>query len=364
MITKEWLRVGRLRRAAFTLVELLVVIAIIGILVALLLPAVQAAREAARRMQCGNNLKQLGIAFHNYHDTYKKNPPMKAGTKGPNVTAGNEYAMSGMVCMAPFMEAGAVYDQASARNFGPVPWDGNSQWRFQIPSLLCPSDIPHGGLGTGQNSYTMNVGTQVEWSHNEFHQTWGGRKMNGVFSLIGDPRARVGMPSLASIKDGTSNTLAFAERRFGDFSKPQYIANVATSVGGMGGDTGNDPVVRRNAINACLARTVGSAGKMYNPGQAVLPNSAGTDWTPGGRWADGRPFFMAFTPLIPPNGPSCTTINGDWEWGIYTPGSLHPGIAQVTMADGSVRGVAETIDMAVWQAVGTAFGGESLTLPE
>lgn len=353
-------------RVAFTLVELLVVIAIIGILVALLLPAVQAAREAARRMSCGNNLKQLGLAIHNYHDVHNKFPPMKAGTKGGTgdiTQTGNEYCLSGFVSIAPFMEARQVYDEAQRRNFGPVPWDGNSHWRLQMPNLICPSDGPVTGLPTGQNSYKMNIGTQIEWSHSEWHRTWGGVELTGVFGVMGDPGARSTLPGIRDIKDGTSNTIALAERRFGVFSKPTNVANVATNIGGMAGPSGRDPAVLAAAVNACLATTVNNGGKEYKAGQSVLPDNAGTDWTPGGRWADGRPFFSAFTPVLPPNGPSCTTIHGDWEWGIYTPGSSHPGIAQVVLADGSVRSIGETIDRASWQAIGTRNNGESVQVP-
>jgi prepilin-type N-terminal cleavage/methylation domain-containing protein len=369
MLTQRPIRNGGRRltlQDAFTLVELLVVIAIIGILVALLLPAVQAAREAARRMQCGNNLKQVALAAHNYHDVYKKLPPMKAGTRHPagDTNAANEYSMSGLVCMAPFFEQKTTYDVASGRNFGPVPWDGNSQWNIQIPTLLCPSDTANTGFPTGQNSYTFNIGKQIEWSHSEWHRTWGGVDLMGTFGVMGDPGARPTLPGLSDIKDGTSNTLAFAERRFGNFSRPDYIGNIATNVGGMNGPTGTDPATLANAINACMATTVGGQGKKYNPGISRLPDNAGTDWSAGGRWADGRPFYMGFTPVIQPNGPSCTWIHGDWEWGIYTPGSYHPGIAQVALADGSVRGVAETINLAVWQGLGTRNGSESVALPD
>ena len=116
-------RTGR----AFTLVELLVVIAIIGILVALLLPAVQAAREAARRMQCTSRLKQLGVANQNYHDTFKMLPCMRLGTAGPagDTLTNNNLSMSGLVSLLPYMEQQPAFDRAQARNFGPVPWDGS-----------------------------------------------------------------------------------------------------------------------------------------------------------------------------------------------------------------------------------------------
>ena len=106
------------KRFGFTLVELLVVIAIIGILVALLLPAIQAAREAARRSECSNKMKQLGVAFHNYHDTYKALPWMRGsavwGTRN-TVPVGNEGTINGLVGLLPFLEVTALYDDISTR---------------------------------------------------------------------------------------------------------------------------------------------------------------------------------------------------------------------------------------------------------
>ncbi len=127
------------RRRAFTLVELLVVIAIIGILVALLLPAIQAAREAARRTQCNNNLKQIGVALHNYHDVNKSFVYMKGGTAGyGNATRfdGNYYRRSGIVSLFPYMEQGPLYDSIQAGDpttAPPVPPGG------LVPGLLGPA---------------------------------------------------------------------------------------------------------------------------------------------------------------------------------------------------------------------------------
>src|SRR5690554_2295317 len=140
------------RRPAFTLVELLVVIAIIGVLVALLLPAVQQAREAARRMQCTNHLKQLGLAVHNYHDTYNSLPFLCGGTGGgpddygvyqewsPSGTSA--FRLSGFVGLLPFMEQQAVYDMYSNNNFSPAGWvdvPGSGVYQ-KIPGFFCPSD--------------------------------------------------------------------------------------------------------------------------------------------------------------------------------------------------------------------------------
>jgi prepilin-type N-terminal cleavage/methylation domain-containing protein len=134
----------RTRVRGLTLVELLVVIAIIGVLVSLLLPAVQAAREAARRMQCGSNLKQLGLALHNYHDTYGTFPYRQGGTGQPapgEGGPGNGNAGGGFIVLLPFFEQGPLYDQIAADGFGPRPWDANyAPWQVGISTLVCPSD--------------------------------------------------------------------------------------------------------------------------------------------------------------------------------------------------------------------------------
>ncbi len=210
------------RRTAFTLVELLVVIAIIGILIALLLPAVQAAREAARRSQCSNNLKQIGLALHNYHDTFNSFPP--ARVRDQRCTdEWNSNNISWHARILAYMEQSALYD---AINWEVWPgWNApNDQVRNKVVTgYLCPSDSGDGGImwtaldGTrvsgyapdgalGHTNYVACVGDDPR-----LRTTTG--ESRGIFFVM---RRRIdgqasGKLSFASVRDGTSNTLAFSE---------------------------------------------------------------------------------------------------------------------------------------------------------
>ena len=154
------------RRSAFTLVELLVVIAIIGILVALLLPAVQAAREAARRMQCTNRMKQLSLAQHNYHDVYKAFAPMRTGTYRPDVDNWNwNDRVGGFVSLLPFYEQQAIFDRTDFQHNGPPAWWSNANHvnrqisRTTIPAYRCPSDAGKGRIPWEDINGTRRVGS-------------------------------------------------------------------------------------------------------------------------------------------------------------------------------------------------------------
>lgn len=193
------------KKSAFTLVELLVVIAIIGVLVALLLPAVQQAREAARRMQCSNNLKQVGLALHNYHDTFQSLPPGWL-----NVT-GNDNFMGWGTYILPFVEQSALYDQMKAAGAYNGAWFNIADMttasatvptpyaRTVIDAFICPSD-PSGGINTFVDDYGKSNYTGVGGAH-----YLGGSGANGTFYDNSFVKFR-------DMTDGLSNTFSIGER--------------------------------------------------------------------------------------------------------------------------------------------------------
>lgn len=356
----SWLRGTR----GFTLVELLVVIAIIGILIALLLPAVQAAREAARRSQCTNNLKQLGLALHNYHDVHKVFVALKAGTVGTSPwDNGNNGQLCGLVPLLPFLEQRALWDQISnpytdpvtGRSFpayGPAAWRTDyTPFRQQVPTFLCPSDPAYGkqnpSAEQGYNNYMFNVGDHI--NRNAYD-----RPNRGPF-------AHWYWTSFSDITDGSSNTLGFVER------------SIYTKTGAIRGDgVANLAGIDQNPT-LCLA-TKGQNG-MYASGYTLHGEKA-----VGKRWADGRPYWNGVTTVLPPNSPTCLGTPNSWEWGIFSASSYHPGGVNGLLMDGSVKFYSETIDTGnlalpqpgnlggpspygVWGALGSMAGGESIQNP-
>ena len=361
-------------RRAFTLVELLVVIAIIGILIALLLPAVQAAREAARRAQCSNNLKQIGLALHNYHATYGAFPFHRGGTTAGGSTddlQSNRGWLSPWVPMLPFMEQTPLYETITSTQtiggttyppWGPAPGTtAYDPWRVQVVPLLCPSDPDGASLkqpaNVGHTNYHWSLADQIYRNHHIYSDNnYSTRSPRGIFGVLG--RAHV---TMASVRDGTSNTVAFGEK---------VICIIGTSIKGgiardAGGSLDDDPTV-------CLAR-VDTDGKTL---------TGNTNCSTGKRWNGSQPGRCTINTVLAPNGPTCT--QGNLGWSLSTPSSYHPGGVNVTLVDGSVRFISETIDSGnsaaasplssslgansanmaspygVWGALGSKAGGEPL----
>jgi len=351
------------KRSAFTLIELLVVIAIIAVLIALLLPAVQQAREAARRSQCKNNLKQLGLAIHNYHDVYNL-VPMCGNNGGPG---GRRH--SPFVGMLPYIDQAPLANMIASggteaavngttnyfqNSF--VPWDQNHRAVVsKIPAIVCPSDGDSQEMGpNGTTNYMFSRGDS-SWDTNPGWNGNGGRGLRGFF--VGGQGAS-GTRSFRDVVDGLSNTIAMSERIK---AKP---GGLKVMDGVMTVDI-NQATYRANA-STCL----GTAG---TNGPGVYNNTGNIRRWTGLRWVDGAPSFTGCTTIIGPNKPSCTQ-GGDDVDGIFDPTSFHTGGAQVLMGDGAVRFISENISTGnltagapqgsqtspygVWGSLGSVSGGE------
>jgi prepilin-type N-terminal cleavage/methylation domain-containing protein len=334
MLTKSALP----RKRGFTLVELLVVIAIIGILVALLLPAVQAAREAARRMQCSNNLKQIGLAAHNFHDVYKRLPPGQLAHRNPDHLTtsgantpnfGNQF-LAVLVFLQPYMELQTVNDQITIdkdiehyagmpnapANLGPY-WATNPTWttcNTRISAYLCPSVNAYGNKAGTIAFWVMYGAPNTSSATTTFYyfgMNGGGGDNLGRSNYVGVPGSFGSLPSngwdqfkgciwnrsrvnIAEFIDGTSNTLMFGEY-----------------AGGWGNDAGLG-LTNAHLYSASWA------------GTGFMPVAWGV--SPLSQNPKGRP-----------------------EW--YQFGSLHPGVVQFCLGDGAVRSVSHTaanLDYRYW----------------
>ena len=350
------------RRKAFTLIELLVVIAIIAILIALLLPAVQQAREAARRTQCKNNIKQLGIAIHNYHDTFNCVVPCSGLDAGPGGRRQSGFAsLLPMFDQAPLfnlMQSGgtiASVDGATnyqGNNF--VPWDNNHKAvRVNLPALQCPSDSDTTEQNPrGKANYTFSRGDNA-WDHSPNWNGNGGRGRRGFF--VGGS-GNSGVRKFRDVLDGLSNTVAMAELIK---SKP-------------GANTVKTGAISRNIGQGAYRNDPGIMLAQVN-GNGVFTGSIGR-WR-GTRWLDGAPAFTGHTHILGPNKPCGTDPGGDQRDGVFEPASQHTGGVQVLLGDGSVRFISENIDTGdpfgnnpingpspygIWGAIGSISGGETL----
>lgn len=349
------------KRRGFTLVELLVVIAIIGILIALLLPAVQAAREAARRSRCSNSMKQIALAMHNYLDTHKVFPAL--GCRGMGADTGRYY--SWVISILPFLEQTPLYQgmMAQARPTGgglPDPWNtgnntfNNQYWKVDIATLICPSDTAPTDRGESPSLLNYKGCVGDDYHQNHFRPDQSGRDNRGIFQC---ERWR----GTEGITDGTSNTIMLGEV-VGGGDPNDVLGGVAVDM------TSWDPASCSARIDpANPKRITGNVRAAFRP-------------TSGRAW-DGRPYFVGFATMVGPNGPSCHWGGVDGNEHMGTMSSRHPGGGQVAMGDASVRFISETINTGtqstpdvdtpgsrqspwgVWGALGSQRGGEAVSAP-
>lgn len=316
------------RRPGFTLIELLVVIAIIGILVALLMPAVQAAREAARRMWCQNNLKQLCLAMHNYESSLRRYPP------GMVLTAGSPSdSWSAQARVLPYIEQDNLYDDISfGRGYNSSP----NIKTTRIETYQCPSEVntdlrySNGVAIHHPLNYGVNMG--VWFVYDPLSQRGG----QGVFY----PNS---FSTHASITDGTSNTVCASEvRTFNPYYRDSRVVPSTSGVADM------TPLCGVGSLKTTSGHT---------------------------EWVDGRVHQTGFTGMFGPNADYfCSTPHGDlyadWTssregkttdqptYAAVTTRSYHSGLVNSAMMDGSVRVVSDEIELRVWQALCTRAAGD------
>jgi prepilin-type N-terminal cleavage/methylation domain-containing protein/prepilin-type processing-associated H-X9-DG protein len=318
---------GRAASRGFTLIEALVVIAILGLLAALLLPAVQAAREAARRMRCTDNLKQIGVALHQYHDAVGSLP----WGEGPD--GWNNWSAFAMVL--PYLEQGPLFDALNFADAAAAPGDSRNSTaqRTTLAVLLCPSDLDRLTAPEGHANYCANAGTDHDFARRG--------PASGLFAQSPYSPGPVRFPDIA---DGLGQTAALSER-----------------VKGLGNESdADDPLTPSSSLVEAHGLRAPApdyyrACRRAAPAPGVPRHLNRDIGGLGAYWFYGGATSTRYNHVMPPNTWSCASGQTD---GAYTAGSRHPGAVNVLLADGSTRAVRQTIAVQAWWALGTRSGGE------
>ena len=362
------------RLSGFTLVELLVVIAIIGVMVGLLLPAVQAAREAARRMSCGNNFKQIGLAIHNYHAAYDQLP--KHGTGTPNRSGSNpegtnaagaprsnsRLEVSFLVSLTPFIEQQALWEQISNPlqdratgaifpGMGPCPRRSINHhnnvrydpWLTEVSGFRCPSDPGVGLPAQGRTNYVACIGDSTVQIIGKFDDNQVQTTARAIATRAGCRGVFVPRENskFRDILDGLSNTICC-----GEVSSDLGDNHVTTRAAMTPISTASGGVAIAGGTISCDRDIDPLRPRFWRPTFTMaLHQGGGTEpeQRRGYKWAMCRSIWGKFNTIRPPNSPLCMT-NNNFNDGILPPSSRHQGGCHVLMTDGAVKFVTDSIE--------------------